>query len=178
MAANNATYTGEAGTIEFGSAVSQTTVASVRSFTIDQETATIEDTVMGLSSRTYKPSLSQFSGSADVYFRDDGTGQTDLFNAIGSDTLSIINLYPIEFIHICFFKIFTEMFSYNDDTTIYNFNYIFINFHKLQVHRYNNNLENLQKIMTIKMETYMNSNMQGDDVDDIMNHLNQFSISS
>ena len=94
MAANSATYTGEAGTIEFGSAVSQTTVASVRSFTIDQETATIEDTVMGLSSRTYKPSLSQFSGSADVYFRDDGTGQTDLFNAIGSDTLSTINLYP------------------------------------------------------------------------------------
>jgi hypothetical protein len=91
---------------------------------------------------------------------------------------SIINLYPIEFIHICFFKIFTEMFSYNDDTTIYNFNYIFIHFHKLQVHRYNNNLENLQKIMTIKMQTYMNSNMQVDDVDDIMEQMNQFSISS
>jgi len=94
MAANIATYTGEQGTVEFGTSSSQSVVASVRSFTIDQETATIEDTVMGLSSRTYKPSLSQFSGSADVYFRDDNTGQTDLFNAIGADTASTINLYP------------------------------------------------------------------------------------
>ena len=94
MTANAGTYTGESGTIEFGSDSSQSTVASVRSFTIDQETQTIEDTTMGSVDRTYKAGLSQFSGSADVYFRDDNTAQVDLFNAIGSDVLSRINLYP------------------------------------------------------------------------------------
>lgn len=94
MAANNGTYTGESGTIEFGTDSSQGTVASVRSFTIDQETQTIEDTVMGSVDRTYKAGLSQFSGSADVYFRDDNTAQQDLFNAIGSDTTHTINFYP------------------------------------------------------------------------------------
>ena len=94
MATNAGTYTGESGTIEFGTDSSQSTVASVRSFTIDQETQTIEDTTMGSVDRTYKAGLSQFSGSADVYFRDDNTAQIDLFNAIGSDTTSTINLYP------------------------------------------------------------------------------------
>ena len=94
MATNVGTYTGESGTVEFGSSSSQSVVASVRSFTIDQETQTIEDTVMGSVDRTYKAGLSQFSGSMDVYFRDDNTGQLDLFNAIGSDTTSTINLYP------------------------------------------------------------------------------------
>jgi predicted secreted protein len=94
MATNAGTYTGESGTIEFGTSSSQSTVASVRSFTIDQETQTIEDTTMGSVDRTYKAGLSQFSGSADVYLRDDNTAQVDLFNAIGSDTTSTINLYP------------------------------------------------------------------------------------
>ena len=94
MATNAGTYTGESGTIEFGTSSSQSTVASVRSFTIDQETQTIEDTTMGSVDRTYKAGLSQFSGSADVYFRDDNTAQVDLFNAIGSDSTSTINLYP------------------------------------------------------------------------------------
>jgi len=94
MAVNNGTYTGESGTVEFGTDSSQSVVASVRSFTLDQETQTIEDTVMGSVDRTYKAGLSQFSGSMDVYFRDDNTGQLDLFNAIGSDTTNTINLYP------------------------------------------------------------------------------------
>ena len=75
MATNVGTYTGESGTVEFGTDSSQSVVASVRSFTIDQETQTIEDTVMGSVDRTYKAGLSQFSGSMDVYFRDDNTGQ-------------------------------------------------------------------------------------------------------
>jgi predicted secreted protein len=94
MATNAGTYTGESGTVEFGTDASQSTVASVRSFTIDQETQTIEDTTMGSADRTYKAGLSQFSGSADVYFRDDNTAQVDIFNAIGSDTTNTINLYP------------------------------------------------------------------------------------
>lgn len=94
MPANAGTYTGESGTVEFGTDSSQSVVASVRSFTIDQETQTIEDTVMGSVDRTYKAGLSQFSGSMDVYFRDDNTAQQDLFNAIGSDTVNKINLYP------------------------------------------------------------------------------------
>jgi predicted secreted protein len=94
MSANAGTYTGESGTVEFGTDSSQAVVASVRSFTIDQETQTIEDTVMGSVDRTYKAGLSQFSGSMDVYFRDDNSTQVDLFNAIGSDDTHTINLYP------------------------------------------------------------------------------------
>jgi predicted secreted protein len=96
MATNAATYTGESGVVKFsndGSAV--TAVASVRSFTIDQETQTIESTVMGSGSRSYLPGLKQFSGSMDVFFRDDNEGQTSLFDAIGgANGSTAIELYP------------------------------------------------------------------------------------
>ena len=75
MATNTAAYTGESGVVKFSdtdSAVSA--VASVRSFTIDQETQTIESSVMGSGNRTYLPGLRQYSGSMDLYFRDDTNG--------------------------------------------------------------------------------------------------------
>ena len=96
MATNTATYTGEAGVVKFsddGSAV--TAVASVRSFTVEQSTDTIEDTVMSSDGafRTYKGGLSTFSGSMDVFLRDDDDGQNSLFSAIGSNATAI-ELYP------------------------------------------------------------------------------------
>lgn len=96
MATNTATYTGESGVVKFsedGSAV--IAVASVRSFSIDQETQTIESTVMGSGSRTYLPGLKQFSGTMDVFFRDADEGQKSLFDAIGGSSGSTaIELYP------------------------------------------------------------------------------------
>ncbi len=96
MATNTATYTGESGVIKFsedGSAV--VAVGNVRSFSIDQETQTIESTVMGSGSRTYLPGLKQFSGTMDVFFRESDEGQKSLFDAIGGSFGSTaIELYP------------------------------------------------------------------------------------
>ena len=96
MATNTTTYTGEAGVVKFSdTASSAVLVASVRSFTLDQETQAIESSVMGSGSRAYIPGLKQFSGSMDLYFRDDNQGQVNLFNAIGGDNgATTIELYP------------------------------------------------------------------------------------
>jgi len=96
MATNTATYTGESGVVKFsGDASAVVAVASVRSFTIDQETQTIESTVMGTGARTYLPGLKQFSGTMDVFFRDDNEGQVQLFDAIGgANGSTAIELYP------------------------------------------------------------------------------------
>lgn len=95
MATNTTTYTGEAGVVKFSDTSSSVvTVASVRSFTLDQETQAIESSVMGSGSRSYIPGLKQFSGSMDLYFRDDNTGQVNLFNGNGSSGPTAIELYP------------------------------------------------------------------------------------
>lgn len=96
MPTNTATYTGESGVVKFSKDSSAVmAVASVRSFTVDQETQTIESTVMGSGSRTYLPGLKQFSGTMDVFFRDDNTGQINLFDAIGgANGSTAIELYP------------------------------------------------------------------------------------
>ena len=96
MATNATTYTGEAGVVKFSdTASSAVLVASVRSFTLDQETQAIETSVMGSGSRAYIPGLKQFSGTMDLYFRDDNQGQVNLFNAIGgTNGATTIELYP------------------------------------------------------------------------------------
>lgn len=43
-------------------------VANVRNFSVDITSDTIETTTMGKDVRTYVKGLSQFSGSADIYF--------------------------------------------------------------------------------------------------------------
>ena len=96
MATNTTTYTGEAGVVKFSdTASSAVSVASVRSFTLDQETQAIETSVMGSGSRAYIPGLKQFSGTMDLYFRDDNQGQINLFNGIGgTNGATTIELYP------------------------------------------------------------------------------------
>jgi predicted secreted protein len=93
MATNTTTYNGQSGVVKYDVTGTPTAVGEVRSWTIDQETATVENTVMGDSDRTYLPSLSQFSGSMDVYFRDDDSAANALFAGIGADAASI-ELYP------------------------------------------------------------------------------------
>jgi len=98
MAANTTTYTGENGVIKFiGADSTEVAVASVRSFTVDQELQTIESTVMGVGARTYIPGLRQFSGSVDLYLKDNDAGQTNLLSYVsggGSEGLGSIELYP------------------------------------------------------------------------------------
>lgn len=77
-----ASLTGNAGVIN----INGEAVAEVRSYSIELTQDTIENTVMGDNSRQYVPGLSQFSGTADVYWDEShfatsvssGDGKADL----------------------------------------------------------------------------------------------------
>ena len=59
------------------------TVATLRSYSIDTTSDTIETTVMGNDSRTYVKGLSSYTGSADVYW--DATHFTSITNGNPTD---------------------------------------------------------------------------------------------
>ena len=83
-----ATHKGSEGTVKVGSG---DTVAEIRSYSIEESADTLEDTSMGDSARTYKPSLTSFSGSLDVFWDEtDTSGQGAL--SIGSEVT--LNVYP------------------------------------------------------------------------------------
>ncbi len=82
-----ATHAGSEGTVKVGSDA----IAEIRSFSIEETADTLEDTSMGDSARTYKPSLTSFSGSVDVFWDESDTaGQGGL--TIGAEVT--LNLYP------------------------------------------------------------------------------------
>jgi len=81
-----ATHKGSEGTVKVGS----NAVAEIRSYSIEESADTLEDTSMGDSARTYKPSLTSFSGSLDVFWDETDTGQNAL--SIGSEVT--LNFYP------------------------------------------------------------------------------------
>lgn len=82
-----ANHSGSEGTVHVG----VNPVAEIRSYSISETSDTIEDTTMGDSSRTYKPSLKSFSGSIDVFWDEtDTTGQGAL--TVGSEVT--IKFYP------------------------------------------------------------------------------------
>lgn len=82
-----ATHSGSEGTVKVGS----NAVAEIRSYSIEESADTLEDTSMGDTARTYKPSLTTFSGSLDVLWDEtDTTGQGAL--TIGAEVT--LNLYP------------------------------------------------------------------------------------
>jgi len=82
-----ATHTGSEGTVKVGSDA----IAEIRSFSIEESADTLEDTTMGDTARTYKPSLTTFTGSVDVLWDEtDTTGQGAL--TIGAEVT--LNLYP------------------------------------------------------------------------------------
>ena len=64
-----ATLTGNNGVVKIDNASgTPTVVASVRNFSCDVTSDTIETTTMGVDVRTYLSGLSSWSGSADIYF--------------------------------------------------------------------------------------------------------------
>ena len=82
-----ATHTGSAGTIKIGA----NAVAELRSFSIEETADTVEDTVMTDTARSFKPTLTSFSGSADVYWDEtDTNGQVAL--SVGAEVT--IGFYP------------------------------------------------------------------------------------
>lgn len=82
-----ATHAGSEGTVKVGS----NAIAEIRSFSIEETAETLEDTSMGDTARTYKASLTTFTGSLDVlYDETDTTGQGAL--TVGAEVT--LNLYP------------------------------------------------------------------------------------
>lgn len=82
-----ANHAGSEGTVHVGT----TAIAEIRSYSFTETADTIEDTTMGDTSRSYKPSLKSFSGSVDVYWDEtDTSGQQAL--SVGSEVT--IKFYP------------------------------------------------------------------------------------
>ena len=82
-----ATHKGSEGVVKVGA----NTVAEVRSWTIAESADTLEDTSMGDTARTFKSSLTTFTGSMDVFWDEtDDTGQGAL--TIGAEVT--FNVYP------------------------------------------------------------------------------------
>ena len=89
MAANATTYTGENGGVEAPN--------GNYFYTIDIETSTVETTVMGASggARTFLPTQNSFSGTADVYLRDEDAAQDAFYTAVstGADP-ALLEVFP------------------------------------------------------------------------------------
>ena len=82
-----ATHTGSEGTVKVGA----NAIAEIRSFSIEESADTLEDTTMGDTARTYKSSLTTYTGTVDVLWDEtDTTGQGAL--TIGASVT--LNLYP------------------------------------------------------------------------------------
>ena len=64
-----ATFTGQSGKFSLdNNSGNVTAVAEVTTFSVEHTVNTIEDTVMGDQYRTFRTSLNEWSGSADVFF--------------------------------------------------------------------------------------------------------------
>ena len=74
-----ATFSGSAGVVKAGG----NAIGEIRSFSVEQSGDVIEDTKMGDSARTFKPSLTQFTASVEALFDDTDTAQTSM--TIGSE---------------------------------------------------------------------------------------------
>ena len=82
-----AVFTGKAGVVQTAS----NNIAEVRSYSITESGDTTESTSMGDSAKTYEPTLTEFSGSIDLFFDDtDTSGQVSL--TVGSEFT--LNLGP------------------------------------------------------------------------------------
>jgi len=76
-----ATHTGSEGTVKVGSDA----IAEIRSFSVEESADTLEDTSMGDTARTYKSSLTNYTGSIDVLWDEEDTaGQGSLTIGAGS----------------------------------------------------------------------------------------------
>jgi hypothetical protein len=82
-----ATHTGSEGTVKVGA----NAISEIRSFSIEESADTLEDTTMGDTARTYKSSLTTYTGTIDVLWDEtDTNGQ----NALTIGASVTLNLYP------------------------------------------------------------------------------------
>ena len=90
---NQTITTGESGTIKFYVTNALALVGSIRNFTVEQTTQTIESTVMESGWRNYQAGLKDWTGTADFYLNDADATQDALIAAIGG-AAAAIEFYP------------------------------------------------------------------------------------
>ena len=91
-----AAITGNNGVLKIDNASgTPTAIANVRNYSIDITSDTIETTTMGVDVRTYVKGLSQFSGSADIYF--DTANYTGGANVVAvlNPTTALVGAAPV-----------------------------------------------------------------------------------
>ena len=82
-----ATHTSASGVIKVGS----NAIAEITSYSLEYTSDTVEDTVIGDSARTYKPTLKQFTASIDAFWDEtDTNGQVAL--VVGTEIT--FSIYP------------------------------------------------------------------------------------
>ena len=96
-----ATFTGHHGVIKLADTddtLTSTAIGNLRNFTIEQTQDTIEDTAMGTTGmRTYKPGLSTFTISGDVFFDGGDTVQAkidELVSKTGGESNATFEVFP------------------------------------------------------------------------------------
>ncbi len=83
-----ATHIGRNGIVKILGVAGQedgTAVGELKSFSIEETGDTVEYTAMGDTARVFLPTLTSFSGSLDVFWDEDDSGQTGL--AVGTSLL-------------------------------------------------------------------------------------------
>lgn len=81
------THSGQSGVVKVGS----TTVAEVKSFSVEESSEVLEDTAQGDTTRTYKAGLKSWTVSLEALWDPDDTGGQDALTNGASVTLE---LYP------------------------------------------------------------------------------------
>jgi len=82
-----ATHTSASGVIKVGS----NAIAEITSYSLEYSSDTVEDTVIGDSARTYKPTLKSFTASVDAFWDEtDTNGQVAL--VVGTEIT--FSIYP------------------------------------------------------------------------------------
>lgn len=86
-----AVHIGTEGTVKVGTAGSDTAIAEIKSFSIEETTDTVETTSMGSTARTYSPTLKSFTGTVDVQWDETDSGGQGALTTASEVT---INFYP------------------------------------------------------------------------------------
>ena len=85
-----ASFTGAAGLVHWDS----DNIGELTSFTVDETSEPVECTTITSSFRAYKPGINAWSGSAEVQWSDDDTGQVALWTELATPVEKTLTFYP------------------------------------------------------------------------------------
>ena len=85
-----ASHTGVDGVLKYDS----NAVAELSSWTLDINQEPVESTALGQSSRSYKPGITNWSGSAECFWDESDTAQSQIDTDMATVTTKTLELYP------------------------------------------------------------------------------------